>query len=352
MAQRPVCRRSSRLLLTVCFSFIVLLAAVLSMSGRADPLATLPKSPPRSLPIDVFAEVIPSLGRLGSGKATYGKLDWVGGLKLSSDAEAFGGFSGLVFLDESRFLAVSDRGTALSASLRLQDGKPTGVWDASMRSLPGIGPEVAQWRRDAEGLAMRDGKVCVSFEGDTRVVCYALEGGMPVRIAERVPLDASIDAANRGNRGLEAIATIPDTGPYGGGFALLSELPVNGEVLGWIVWDGRSEAFRLPQSDGLMVSDAAFTARGDLIILERNFSLLGGLVVQIRRVRAGDFKPGVIRNAELLFRANLSDAIDNMEGLDIQPQPDGSSLISLISDDNFNFIQNTLLLQFRLPADR
>jgi hypothetical protein len=37
-----------------------------------------------------------------------------------------------------------------------------------------------------------------------------------------------------------------------------------------------------------------------------------------------------------------------MEGLSVNRAPDGSLVLTLISDDNFSMIQRTLLLQFTL----
>jgi hypothetical protein len=41
--------------------------------------------------------------------------------------------------------------------------------------------------------------------------------------------------------------------------------------------------------------------------------------------------------------------IDNMEGLSVHTGPDGESILTLVSDDNFSVLQRTLLLQFALP---
>ncbi|WP_321458775.1 esterase-like activity of phytase family protein [uncultured Cohaesibacter sp.] len=343
--------RMGRLFATACFCFLALLVAAFFLTSRASPLAALPKAAPRALAIDVVAQPLAPLGgRSASDQQSYGKLEWIGGLKLSSDEPAFGGFSGLAFLDREHFVAISDRGSVLSAKLALKDGRPVAITDASMRMLPGIGAELPQWRRDSEGLALKDGQAFVSFEGDTRVTRYSMQGNALLRLEGRLPLNAEIEAANQANRGLEAIATIPDSSPYAGGFVLLSEKPQDGKIVGWIVGSGAPKRFSLPQSGELLASDAAFTQQGDLIILERNFSLLGGLEVQLRQIDAKDFRAGDMTRSDLLFRANLGDGIDNMEALDIQPMGEGDSLVTLMSDDNFNFIQDTILLQFRLPA--
>jgi hypothetical protein len=40
--------------------------------------------------------------------------------------------------------------------------------------------------------------------------------------------------------------------------------------------------------------------------------------------------------------------IDNMEGLSAHRSPEGETVLTLVSDDNFSLIQRTLLLQFTL----
>ena len=343
----------SRLRLSVCFSVLVTIATSFSEQGHTAPMEALPKAAPSSIAIDVSAQIIDRLGRFSSGRTTYGQLEWLGGLTLSSDEPTFGGFSGLAFVDPEHFLAISDRGSVLSARLVREGGRPTALADTFMRPLPGIGVELPRWRRDSEGLAIKGGEAFVSFEGETRVTRYSLKGNELLRLEGRLPLSREIDEANQANRGLESIATIPDGLPSAGGFVVLSEKPKNGRILGWIVGAGAPLAFSLPQSGELLAADADFTQEGDLVILERNFSILGGLVVQMRRVRAEDFRAGLIAHTDLLFRASLGDGMDNMEALDIQPMGGaGDNLITLMSDDNFNFLQSTLLLQFRLPANR
>jgi len=49
-----------------------------------------------------------------------------------------------------------------------------------------------------------------------------------------------------------------------------------------------------------------------------------------------------------IFDADLSHEIDNMEGIDAHVTPEGDTVLTMISDDNFSMIQRTLLLQFTL----
>ena len=52
--------------------------------------------------------------------------------------------------------------------------------------------------------------------------------------------------------------------------------------------------------------------------------------------------------APSIFNADLGQEIDNMEGIDAHVTPEGDTVLTMVSDDNFSMIQRTLLLQFTL----
>ena len=313
-------------------------------------LSVLPQPAPGAAPITVETRLIRSFDGFDASRRQFGKLVWIGGLELNSETAQFGGFSGLHFVDEQRFVAVGDQGSVFAGRLVIEDGRPAGIEDATLGFLPGLEGRQPGWQRDAEGLDVAGDLAYVSFEGDTRVMLYGLDGAKVKPIRGRLDLPKSVLRANRGNKGLEAVAVAPMGSPHAGAVILMSESDKGGALQGWFHANRRTDAFTLPQVDGLLVTDAAFTATGDLLILERKFSFLGGLVIQIRRVKSADLTAGPVVKIETLFRGNLLDELDNMEGMAIQNLADGSSLISLISDDNFNSFQRTLLLQFVLPA--
>ena len=53
----------------------------------------------------------------------------------------------------------------------------------------------------------------------------------------------------------------------------------------------------------------------------------------------------------MLARLESPLAVDNMEGLAVT-QEDGRDIVWIISDDNFNAFQRTLLMKFALPGLR
>ena len=89
-------------------------------------------------------------------------------------------------------------------------------------------------------------------------------------------------------------------------------------------------------------------ASGDLLVLERKFSLLSGVGIRIRRIALAAIAPGALVDGPAIFNADLGQEIDNMEGIDAHVTPEGDTVLTLVSDDNFSMIQRTLLLQFTL----
>jgi hypothetical protein len=101
------------------------------------------------------------------------------------------------------------------------------------------------------------------------------------------------------------------------------------------------------------ISDAAMGPSGKhLYILERHyFGLLGGVVIAVREVDARNVKPGATLRGKEIARFTMRENIDNMEGLALRRGADGKAFLYMISDDNYNPLQRTLLEMFELaPA--
>ena len=87
-----------------------------------------------------------------------------------------------------------------------------------------------------------------------------------------------------------------------------------------------------------------------MILVERFFSVVGGLHIRIARLSAGDLQPGALVEGEELasFREPPRD-VDNFEAIAAREGPGGQTLIYLLADDNFNAgLQDTLLFVFQL----
>ncbi len=96
------------------------------------------------------------------------------------------------------------------------------------------------------------------------------------------------------------------------------------------------------------ISDAALLPSGDLLLLERKFSLFGDTGVRIRRIPLASIVPDAVIDGPTIFDADLGYEIDNIEGSMCMSRPEGDTVLTLISDDNFSMLQRTLLMQFTL----
>jgi hypothetical protein len=181
-----------------------------------------------------------------------------------------------------------------------------------------------------------------------RIVRYAVSSstiGSPLEVFEAPP-----GMRRFSPDGIEAV-TVLKGGPYKGRMVAFSEIARDdGRHSGWIWTDGSAKAMQVVSHGGFALTDAASLADGTLLLLERRFTLFEGVRMRLRRIDASDIKPGAILDGDVLIEADLSDEIDNMEGLAVHTGPAGETVLTLISDDNFNTVmQRTLLLQFTLP---
>lgn len=283
-------------------------------------------------------------------------LEWVGGLDLSSAAKGFGGFSSLSVGKNGRdILAVSDGGVWLQATLETEGEKPAGIRQARIAPLksPNGAPLAGAWRGDAESLGLRNGEAIIGFEGTDVIWSYPLEkGGGLEAVPKPIPAPDEIKRL-RHSRGLESLAVFPQGSRYAGALLAIGESPVKGEdnLRAWIIDGTTFRRLTVLVHDDFQVTDAAFTDDGTLLMLERRFQPPFGITARIRRVAGADISSGARLDGETIFEASLSAPIDNMEGLAVHKGADGANYVTLISDDNFNVFQRTLLLRFRL-ADK
>ncbi len=340
----------------------VVVAALISVAGAPPPAAA--KKPPtvklQAGPIDIAAKPINYFQRLNPTVKRFGKLEFLGGLTLSSKVPQFGGWSDLAIdPDGKRVLVVSDDGMWLSADLTYEGLKLTGLSGAQIGPLRALSGRALRGKkeRDAEGVVLAsgtigDGELLISFERIHRIGRFKTSGSGVVGPLNYIKLPRKAHRLRK-NKGLEAV-TIARGGPLQGAIVAFGERPRKGfgNRSGWVVQDGKSFRFKLRDIGDLDVTAAASLANGDILVLERRFRIkewFKGITIRLRRIKAAHLRAGAIVDAEILLEANSSNEVDNMEGLAIHDGPNGRTIISMISDDNFNkFLQSTVLLQFSL----
>lgn len=266
-----------------------------------------------------------------------GGFDYAGGLELTANhPELLHGLSDLEVHGE-QLLAVSDLGYGFAAELQLDSAQRlVGLKAAEVSPLLDLAgrPLQAKAAADAEGLALLpNGDRLVSFERQDRIWLYPAGGGLP----QPVPAPQAVFADNSG---LEALSAAPDLGP---------DVYLAGAESTGRRWQCQlsqvacMELPALPMPPGFkLVAMKRLSAQRSLYLL-RFYDQTSGLT----RIRLQVFD-----HSSLLAQLELSPplTVDNFEGLAAVPRSDGGLRIYLLSDDNFNPEQRTLLLAFDWPA--
>lgn len=358
LEMRRLFSSTRRLVRTGLVAFVALSAVgVVTASVALELKPTLKQA--KAVPLEITARPITSFTKTGDTSPIQGKLIWRGGLVLSAASPNFGGFSGLaIAADGQSLMTITDAGGWLTARLRYDDnGRPEALTEAMLGAIQNRdGKPIRRGReRDAEELCLArgsldNGEVLISYENFNRIVRYAVSEnglGLPLEVIEPPP-----GLRRSGNDGMEAM-TVLKGGTYKGRMVAFSEnAGSNDRHAGWI-WIGNSaKPLNVVSHGGFALTSAASLPDGTLLLLERRFTFLEGVRMRLRRIAPSAIKPGAILDGEVLIEADLSDEIDNMEGLAVHTAPNGETVLTLISDDNFNTVlQRTLLLQFTL-SDR
>ena len=323
---------------------LTVLAAALALSACAG---TVPVAAPVAAPADGWSEAPASVRPVGLGIPGGARLAegvyFRGGLEVVADAA-----SPLHSLSDLKvagdwFYAVSDAGDLVRF-------RPT--FDAATDELVGMvrlgvrrltltdGAPIAEKEDgDAEGLAITSrGDLVVSFERDHRIWTYGPVGrpGAP-RALPRPDFDFGL------NDGMEAISVA--------GGRLCDDagepcLRVAGESGG--VWDCGAAGCRVvspPPATPIPDSEYRITGmdrdpNGDgFWVVERRFRPPADVRGRVRRMAAdGSLGP-------VLVELSLPSTVDNFEGIAVERRRDGVRLY-ILSDDNNNSFQRTLLLAF------
>lgn len=305
---------------------------VSSIAGVWAAPQSSPVAPTPSGPISIDAVPVP-LNPQNPSEVAIGDFLYAGGLELTSrQTDRLHGLSDLLVTSTNRLTAIGDAGILLDARLILDGGERlVGVTDARLTLLTGENgqPLPGKAEADAEGLAqLPSGDRLVSFERRHRIWLYPAAGGPLRRVpAPEVPFPP--------NGGMEALAADPEAGAdaYVVGAertgdtwtCRLSSTPcIKGPSVDKLEEFGLVAIHRLPRMQTAYLLRAFDAARGNRITLK------------------------ILRSTTLVARMDMAPpmTIDNFEGLAAVPRTDGRVRFYLISDDNFNASQRTLLIAF------
>lgn len=321
----------------------------LILSALASLFWLLVAEPAGAEPVTVRSAVLelnPTAPAEARPETKLGRLEYLGGLILAGSDRGFGGYSGItVDADGAGLWAIADTGHWLRLELRRNEaGLPIDVIAAQILPLRDASG-VAVTRKtlsDAESLRrLPDGRWLVSFERAHRLWIFDMPGG-----AATATLQAPDSIAQQPeNGGIEAVAAFAN-----GDLLLFSEdMPALNDGDGSAAWLWRAGAWRdlaWPARDGFKPTDAVALDNGDVVVLERFYLPLIGPKARLQRIPAASLDAGKLQ-PELLAEWAAPYSVDNMEALDVRRMSDGSRWLYVMSDDNQNALQRTLLMVFR-----
>ena len=284
------------------------------------------------------------------GRESFGGLTFLSGFELTSDDPRFGGLSGLdLSADENLLYAVSDHGFLLSTLLHHDlQGRLTGLGPWQITPLLTPDGSSVSWRlRDAEALVRdRDGSFIIAFEHAHRLWRYPPLAGALISSPQPLPSPAELQQAPA-NGGLEALTFLPDRR-----LLALTETYENpdGSLKGWLIRKDRFFSLSYQKSDGFRPTGLSTLASGDVLLLERRYSIISGVTVRIRQLSLSSLKAGARLEGKEIALLGPQLEVDNFEGLAVREDLNAGTLLYIISDDNYSPLQRTLLLQFRLTS--
>ena len=275
--------------------------------------------------------------------STSSMLRFVAGWRLVSRNSQFGGFSALAYRGDGRFLLIGDNGEAT----RLTLGADGAVSEVTIRPLP-TPPGNPQRKAftDAEALVIdpATGKVWLALEALNQI--WRLDAAM-TRVESRRGSPALDDWPS--NSGPEAMVRLADgrtilfsegedRNSYGTeGLVFRGDPAVSGKPPVRFYYDAQGKG---------QVSDAAPLPDGRILLVHRKLGLSPIFTTTLAIADPADIgKDRVVRSVAI--GTVPKPLADNYEGAAITVT-DGRTWLWLVSDDNFNHWQRSLLLKFEL----
>lgn len=276
------------------------------------------------------------------GQRRVGELIFLAAWELGSGNGDFGGISALTALPDGRFVGVSDAGTLIGFGLTSDDR----IDRPFIAPLPeSEGPGKSFRDRDSEGITYdRDsGQFWVSYEAKHAIRrfsrSFARSNGM-VRPAEMQSWPS--------NKGAETIVRLSD-----GRFIVIAE-SLEEDIHDALLFSGDPvepgtviARFKYRPPAGYRVTDGAILPDGRLLLLHREIGIPKGFAAKLALVDPENIVNDARIKGHVIATLTPPLLVDNMEGVAVTSD-NGRTIIWLISDNNFNIFQRTLLMKFQL----
>ena len=271
------------------------------------------------------------------------KLKFVSGIEIKSNHPNFGGLSGLIINEDKSLIAVGDQGIWLTGKIKIDEkgklvkiinGRLGHVKDNKNNPLYKHGKSYT----DAESIEPYNNKFVVSFERKHRILIFNNIFSHSEIFYDRIKY---LDLPDNG--GIESMAPLKNNSIF-----LLSEnlIHPDNEIAGYLLSDYKLKKIYVKKNGSFKPTDMSSLPDGNILLLERSFSPVRGASARISVIKYEDLKPNSVILPFTLDTLKPPMVVDNFEGISFLKLNDGGYYIFILSDDNFNFLQKTLLYQF------
>lgn len=210
------------------------------------------------------------------------------------------------------------------------------------------GKRFKKWKRDSEGMTLDGrGRLLISFEGKAKIAWFHKNSKKMGQLIRKYKLPKSLEHVRNyrsKNKSLESLAYHPKYG-----ILTATEWPLKKDdkkrqtiyALSGKQWHFRAE----PEAKSAIVAIEVMDD-GNILVMERSYTgLLAPLVITLKKVMIKKCKNGMCPTKMIAKMNNHQGwSIDNFEGL----AKVGKHRYVMISDDNENFFQKTLLIYFEV----
>jgi hypothetical protein len=267
------------------------------------------------------------------------------------DGEKFSEISDLAYAPESHSLfMVSDEGKLFEFKAQFGEKIVSLIPHRAGRLLKKSGKPFKKWRRDSEGMTLDgDHRLLISFEEKAKIGWFHKNSAKYGRMIHRYKLPKPLrkmDAYRSKNKGLEALAWHQHYGILTAAEWPLKKYTKKLQTI--YALSGKKWHFRAEPEGNSAVSAIEVMEDGNILVLERSFTgYMDPFVVTLKKVYLDRCRRGVCP-ATILLKMNSHKGwdVDNFEGL----AKVGKERYVMISDDNDNFFQKTLLIYFEVKA--
>ena len=212
------------------------------------------------------------------------------------------------------------------------------------------GKKFKKWRKDSEGMTLdAEGRLLISFEGKAKIAWFHKNSDKQGQQIRKYAIPKALRNSKKfrsKNKSLEALAWHKKYGIVTATEWPLKKYDKKKQTI--YTLNGKKWHFKAEPEAKSAISAIEVMDDGNILVLERSFTgYLDPFIVTLKKVYLNDCKKGMCKT-EILLKMNSHQGwdVDNFEGL----AHVGKNRYAMISDDNDNFFQKTLLIYFEVLA--